>query len=133
MAEVSAKTTEKKRWKLPSLGDLTWTWTPRSEREAGDSIVRNFVLHWFPSKVSKRALETSYSFWLGTISAVLFLILILTGVVLMFLYVPSVERAYSTMKDIEYAVSYGAFLRATHRIAAHLMVRWCFSIWSEFF
>jgi quinol-cytochrome oxidoreductase complex cytochrome b subunit len=122
MAEVSAKTTEKKRWKLPSFEDLAWTWAPRSDREAGDSIVRNFLLHWFPSKVSKRALETGYSFWLGTVSAVLFLILILTGVVLMFLYVPSVERAYPTIKDLEYAVSFGAFLRATHRVAAHLMV-----------
>ena len=50
------------------------------------------------------------------------LILTLTGVVLMFLYVPSVERAYPSMKDLEYAVSFGRFLRAAHRIAAHLMV-----------
>ncbi len=107
---------------LSFLEDLIWTWSPRSELEAGDAVVRNFLLHWFPSKVSKRALATSYSFWLGTISALLFLILTLTGVVLMFLYVPSVERAYPTIKDLEYAVSFGAFLRASHRIAAHLMV-----------
>ena len=37
----------------------------------------------------------SYSFWLGTISAALFLLLILSGLPLLFLYVPSVERAYS--------------------------------------
>jgi len=112
----------KKTKRLPSLEDLAWTWSPRSEREAGDAVVRNFLLNWFPAKVSKRALATSYSFWLGTISALLFLILTLTGVVLMFLYVPSVERAYPTIKDLEYAVSFGAFLRASHRIAAHLMV-----------
>ena len=102
--------------------DLTWSWSPRSAREAGDAVVRNFLLHWFPSKVTQRALATTYSFWLGTISAVLFLILTLTGVVLMFLYVPSVERAYSSIKDLEYAVSFGRFMRATHRVAAHLMV-----------
>jgi len=104
------------------LRSLTWTWTPTSEREAGDSVVRKFLLHWFPNKVSRRSLASRYSLWLGTVSAVLFLILILTGVVLMFLYVPSVERAYDTIKDLEYAVSYGEFLRASHRIAAHLMV-----------
>ncbi len=108
--------------KLPSVEDLIWTWAPRSEREAGSAVVRNFLLHWLPNKVSKRALATSYSLWLGTISAFLFLILALTGVVLMFLYVPSVERAYATIKDLEYAVSFGRFLRASHRIAAHLMV-----------
>ncbi|MCP5113542.1 MAG: cytochrome bc complex cytochrome b subunit [bacterium] len=122
MTDRTAGQPGKRRWKLPSLDQLMWTWWPRSPREAGDAVVRNFLLHWFPSKVSKRALETGYSFWLGTISAMLFLILTLTGVVLMFLYVPSVERAYTSVKDLEYAVSYGQFLRASHRIAAHLMV-----------
>jgi cytochrome b-561 len=104
------------------LRSLTWTWTPRSEREAGDAVVRNFLLHWFPNKVSRRSLQTSYSFWLGTVSAVLFVILTLSGLVLMFLYVPSVERAYSSVKDLEFTVSFGRILRAVHRIGAHLMV-----------
>lgn len=101
---------------------LTWTWKPAGEREAGDSIVRNFLLHWFPAKVMRESLSFRYSLWLGTISAVLFLLLSLTGVILMFLYVPSVERAYQSVKDIEYAVSYGWFIRGLHRIGAHLMV-----------
>jgi len=101
---------------------LTWTWAPAGERQAGDAVVRNFLLHWFPNKVARRSIATSYSFWLGTISAFLFLVLVLTGTVLMFLYVPSVERAYSSIKDLEYAVSFGRFLRASHRVAAHLMV-----------
>jgi quinol-cytochrome oxidoreductase complex cytochrome b subunit len=40
----------------------------------------------------------------------------------MFLYVPSVERAYGSVKDLEYVVSFGWLLRGVHRIAAHLMV-----------
>ncbi|MCG3118817.1 MAG: Cytochrome b6 [bacterium] len=60
--------------------------------------------------------------WLGTISFMLFMILVGTGVILMFLYVPSVERAYGSVKDIEFVVSYGWLLRSMHRIAAHLMV-----------
>jgi quinol-cytochrome oxidoreductase complex cytochrome b subunit len=101
---------------------IKWTWLPASEREAGDSVVRNFLLHWFPAKVTLRSLSWNYSFWLGTISAVLFLILVLTGIPLMFLYVPSVERAYLSVKDLEYTVSFGWFLRGLHRISAHLMV-----------
>jgi quinol-cytochrome oxidoreductase complex cytochrome b subunit len=101
---------------------ITWTWRPESNREAGDSVVRNFLLHWFPAKITRASMSWSYSFWLGTISAVLFLILTLTGVVLMFLYVPSVERAYLSVKDLEYTVSFGWFLRGLHRISAHLMV-----------
>ena len=101
---------------------IKWTWHPVSSREAGDSIVRNFLLHWFPAKVTDQSLSWKYSFWLGTSSAVLFFILSLTGVVLMFLYVPSVERAYLSIKDLEYTVSYGWFIRGLHRIGAHLMV-----------
>jgi quinol-cytochrome oxidoreductase complex cytochrome b subunit len=101
---------------------LVWSWKPESEKEAGDAIVRNLLLHWFPGKVSKASLSWTYSFWLGTMSAVLFLILVVTGVVLMFLYVPSVERAYGSIKDLEHVTSFGWLLRSSHRIAAHLMV-----------
>ena len=79
-------------------------------------------LHWFPAKVTRQSLSWNYSFWLGTISFVLFLILVITGIPLMFLYVPSIERAYLSVKDIEFAVSFGWFLRGLHRISAHLMV-----------
>ena len=101
---------------------LTWTWRPDTKREAGDAIVKNFLLHWFPSKISLESLSWGYSFWLGTISAVLFLILTVTGAILMFLYVPSVERAYLSVKDLEFSITYGWFLRGLHRISAHLMV-----------
>src|SRR6266540_3492889 len=101
---------------------MKWTWRPETNREAGDSVVRNFLLHWFPAKVTRQSLSWNYSFWLGTISAVLFLILIITGIPLMFLYVPSVERAYLSVKDLEFTVSFGWFLRGLHRIAAPPMV-----------
>ena len=101
---------------------IKWTWQPESYREAGDSVVKNFLLHWFPAKVTRESLSWNYSLWLGSISAILFLILILTGIPLMFLYVPSVERAYLSVKDLEFTVSYGWFLRGLHRISAHLMV-----------
>ena len=101
---------------------LTWTWAPATPREAGDSVVRNLLLHWFPNRVTKLSLSWGYSFWLGTISALLFAVLTITGMILMFLYVPSVERAYGSVKDIEFVVSFGWYLRAVHRISAHLMV-----------
>lgn len=99
-----------------------WSWTPETKRQAGDSVVKNFLLHWFPAKVTRESVSWNYSFWLGTISAILFLILIVTGIPLMFLYVPSVERAYLSVKDIEFTVAFGWFLRGLHRISAHLMV-----------
>ncbi len=99
-----------------------WSFRPRSDRESGDAIVANFALHWFPAKVAKASLDWSYSFWLGTVSAALLLLLVLSGLPLLFLYVPSVERAYASVKDIEYVVTFGAWIRSVHRISAHLMV-----------
>jgi cytochrome b-561 len=104
------------------LKRAAWSWMPRSRREAGDATVRNILLHWFPSKIRARSMSWSYSMYLGVVSAYLFFILILTGIALMFIYVPSVERAYSSVKDIEFAASFGRLIRNQHRIAAHLMV-----------
>jgi quinol-cytochrome oxidoreductase complex cytochrome b subunit len=56
------------------------------------------------------------------VSAALLLLLTLSGGPLLFLYVPSVERAYSSIKDIEFAVTFGSWIRSVHRMAAHLMV-----------
>ena len=67
-------------------------------------------------------MDWNYSFWLGTVSAALLLLLILSGGPLLFLYVPSVERAYASIKDIEFAVTFGSWIRSVHRMAAHLMV-----------
>jgi len=102
--------------------NLIWPWRPESNREAGSGIVANFLLHWFPNRVSLRSLAFSSSLYLGTITFVVFLVLAVTGVVLMFLYVPSVERAYWSIKDLDFAISFGWLLRRLHRISAHLMV-----------
>jgi len=99
-----------------------WSLRPRSDRESGDAVVANFLLHWFPAKAFKASLDWTYSFWLGTITSALFLLLILSGLPLLFLYVPSVERAYASVKDIEYVITFGSWIRSVHRLSAHLMV-----------
>jgi cytochrome b-561 len=101
---------------------ISWSWSPESERESSEAIVRNLWLHWFPAKVTRAAMSWNYSLWLGTVTASLFLILTVTGVMLMFFYVPSTERAYGSIKDLEYAVGFGRVLRNQHRWAAEGMV-----------
>lgn len=95
---------------------------PRSNLERAQAMVSSFVLHIQPAKVNRHSLRASYSFGLGLISLYLFLILIVTGTLLMFYYVPSTERAYNVMKDLQFVVSAGLVLRNMHRWAAHLMV-----------
>lgn len=86
------------------------------------AVTSNVFLHLHPVKVDKRSLRWSYTFGLGIISAILFLVLIFSGALLMFYYVPSVERAYPAMKEIQLSVPLGQFTRNMHRWAAHMMV-----------
>lgn len=86
------------------------------------TMVSNFFLHIFPAKVHPNSLKPSYTMGLGVMATVLFIILTVTGALLMFFYVPSVSRAYRDMKDLQFVVSYGVLLRNMHRWAAHGMV-----------
>ena len=85
-------------------------------------IFNSLTLHILPVKVRLRAIEFSYTFYLGMISFFLFVLLIVTGVLLMLYYQPAIPHAYNNMKDLEFVVSNGSFLRNMHRWSAHLMV-----------
>ncbi len=85
-------------------------------------MTTNLFFHLHPVKVNRRSLRATYSFGLGVISATLFLTLGVTGVLLMFYYVPSTTLAYSTMKDLQTTIPLGQLVRNMHRWAAHLMV-----------
>ena len=86
------------------------------------TMTSNIFFHLHPVKVSRKSIKWSYSFGLGIITTILFGVLIWTGVLLMFYYVPSVERAYPTMKEIQLSVWLGQFSRNMHRWSAHAMV-----------
>ena len=95
---------------------------PQSNLERAQVAISSFFLHFQPAKVNRRALKFRTTLGLGLISLYLFLILVATGVLLMFYYVPSTDYAYQNMKDLEFVVTAGLVLRNMHRWAAHLMV-----------
>ena len=82
----------------------------------------NFFLHLYPVKIPARVLRLRYSFRLGFVAAVLFGILLITGVYLMFFYTPSVSSAYGDMQQLRTSIGFGQLIRNVHRWAAHLMV-----------
>jgi quinol-cytochrome oxidoreductase complex cytochrome b subunit len=59
---------------------------------------------------------------LGVITFSLFVILLATGVLLMFYYVPTPDAAYTTMQDLIFVVPFGRVMRNLHRWAAEGMV-----------
>ncbi len=82
----------------------------------------NFFLHLYPVKVPARVLRLRYSFRLGFIATMLFIVLLVTGVYLMFVYTPSPGAAYGNMQHLKTDIGFGQLIRNVHRWSAHLMV-----------
>jgi len=66
-------------------------------------------LHWWP-------------YTLGAIPLTLFGLLVITGLLLTFYYVPSPEKAYDSVGQITHEVYLGWFVRGVHKLAVDLMI-----------
>lgn len=99
---------------------------PDNDLSRSEAITSNLFLHIQSVKVHMNTIRPGYTLGLGLISFYLFIILSVTGIILMFYYIPSIERAYNDMKDLEFAVSFGIILRNLHRWCAHGMVAFVF-------
>jgi cytochrome b6 len=86
------------------------------------AIQQNVFLHLLSTKVRRRMLEFNATWYLGTLTLGTFVILVITGILLMLYYHPSVPQAYADTKDLQFVVSSGQFLRNLHRWSAHAMV-----------
>jgi cytochrome b-561 len=95
---------------------------PRNELERSQAVADNFLFHIHTAKVRERSLKFTTTLGLGFLTFFAFLILSVSGILLMFYYVPSVEQAYGRMQDLRGAVLFGNFLRNLHRWTAHAMV-----------
>lgn len=93
-----------------------------SRLHSSQVVFQNVFLHLFSVKARTRVMSFSATWYLGTLSFATFLILVITGVLLMLYYHPSVPQAYADMKDLQFVVSSGVFLRNLHRWSAHAMV-----------
>ncbi len=99
---------------------------PADERSRAMAVMNNVFLHIHPVRVRQHAVKFAYTFCLGGLSFFLFLVLTITGVYLMFFYVPSATQAYNDILRIQSEVVFGLLTRNVHRWAAHLMVFFVF-------
>ena len=95
---------------------------PTTSRTRALAVMNNVFLHLHPVRVKRHAVRYTYTFCLGGISFFLFLVLTITGVYLMFFYIPSTAEAYQNILEIESSIAFGQLIRNMHRWGAHLMV-----------
>jgi len=93
--------------------------TPRNQMLV---VATNVFLHLHPTRIHRTHVKITHTYCLGGLSFFMFLGLTVTGVLLMFYYVPSVERAYQDIQALETNVRFGQLLRNLHRWMAHAMI-----------
>jgi quinol-cytochrome oxidoreductase complex cytochrome b subunit len=93
-----------------------------TDKGKSELVFLNVWLHIHPAKVKRENLKFRHTYYMGFITFFLFLILLTTGIALMAYYRPYPPHAYQDMKDLQFVVFMGPFLRNMHRWAAHGMV-----------
>ena len=117
----SAAAVGKRTWEDVS-GSIVRNGWPTSVRGRSLAVMNSVFLHLHPIRTRPDAIKMTYTFGLGGISFFLFLLLTLTGVLLMFYYIPSVDLAWQSVRDIQAVQPFGYLMRNMHRWAAHGMV-----------
>ena len=123
--EIKTQITESPVWR--SVFRHGYEDTPRNRILA---VSGNVWLHLHPSKVRKHGVRLKFTWCMGGITFLMFLITIVTGVYLMFYYRPVAQYAYADMKYLEFDMPFGMLMRNMHRWAAHAMV---IAVWLHMF
>lgn len=95
---------------------------PDTDRARSQAVFANFFLHLHSTRIHERSLRFSTTCGLGVAALASFILLTITGILLMIYYKPTTALAYQSIKDIHFIVPTGVFMRNVHRWSAHLMV-----------
>ncbi|MFO7984195.1 MAG: cytochrome b N-terminal domain-containing protein [Desulfuromonadales bacterium] len=81
--------------------------------------MKEFAKHLFPRVVLRKNLKITYTFCLGGLAFTSFLILAISGILLLFYYQPVSSKAFDSILFLENQVPGGLFLRSLHRVTSH--------------
>jgi quinol-cytochrome oxidoreductase complex cytochrome b subunit len=95
---------------------------PEDDRGRMRRVVGSLILHLHPTKVPVSTLRWTYTWGLGGLSAVLMVILGLTGVILLNNYTPAAPQAYLNILELRSNVWFGELVRNLHHWSANLLV-----------
>jgi quinol-cytochrome oxidoreductase complex cytochrome b subunit len=100
-------------WRVP------WS---QDERGRIRLVLNDLILHLHATKVPRRALALTYSFGLGGLSLLVFLVLVITGVLLLFVYTPTPDEAYASIYRVETEIWMGQLVRNLHHWSGNLLL-----------
>jgi quinol-cytochrome oxidoreductase complex cytochrome b subunit len=100
-----------------------------SDRDRALSVMTNVFFHLHPVKVRKSGARFGFTWCAGGLSFFVFLTLVVSGILLMFYYRPTVEHAYDDILALRDHVPFG-IMRELHRWGAHAMI---ITVWLHMF
>ncbi len=83
---------------------------------------RSLVQHARPFRVPEAALRFTHTFGLGGMALVLFLVLLGTGLLMIFVYEPTPEGAYKSILYMQDETLFGRLIRGAHHWGANLLI-----------
>jgi quinol-cytochrome oxidoreductase complex cytochrome b subunit len=98
---------------------------PTTHRNRAMAVATNVFLHLHPVKTRRSGVRMSYTWCMGGITFFLFLSLTVTGILLMFYYHPTADKAFNDIVQLRQDTPLG-IMRELHRWGAHAMV---LSVW----
>jgi quinol-cytochrome oxidoreductase complex cytochrome b subunit len=96
------------------------TGLPRTPAEELQAVRRTVFLHLHPTRIPASKMKIRFTWCLGGLSFLLFLVTAFTGALLMIYYRPTLENAYGDILDLRYTVFLGGFLRNVH-VVLHML------------
>jgi quinol-cytochrome oxidoreductase complex cytochrome b subunit len=85
-------------------------------------VLDSLILHLHPSTIPEKTLRLSLTWGLGGMAAILMMILLVTGVMLMFVYTPSPTQAYDDILNLQTNVWFGQLVRNLHHWSGNAML-----------
>jgi menaquinol-cytochrome c reductase cytochrome b subunit len=85
-------------------------------------VINDFLRHLFPRVVLEKNLRLTYTFCLGGLAFTTFLVLTVSGLLLVLYYQPYAGKAFESILFLESSVPGGAYLRRLHRFGSHVFL-----------
>jgi len=95
--------------------------SPMSKKPKKSSFT-GLLLHIHPHSINEKVLTFTHTFGLGGMAATLLILLVITGILLKFVYQPFPGNAYLSILTLENGVLFGKLIRNIHRWSANLLV-----------
>jgi len=92
------------------------------DQERYRRYLNTFILHFRPRNVPEQTLRLTLTWGLGGMAFVLVTLLMGTGLLLKFFYLPFPEKAYESVLYLQNAVVFGRFIRNIHHWSANLLL-----------